>query len=1138
MYKSSVHSRFHYASWKSLVLTVLIHTLITSTQAQQPERKFIPLTTEDGLSQSHVRTIFQDARGFMWFGTADGLNRYDGREFRVYRAEGDHTGLLHSSINQISQKNNNSLWICTNMGVAIYNLHTEKIEAFDHLQNVHINTVLEDAEGTVWFGTQIGLFSYHPESDSIKQYSADKNPGSLSNNNVRVLYLDSRNNMWIGTDNGLNLYDAHQDIFFKYLSDQGSNPISPGAVTSLVEDYAGRLWVGVGGSGGGGGLNLLLNYNERPTNPIFVNVLSGTINTLLADKRNKLWVGMGGSGHLDIIDLENFQVDAPLEYSRYEHQRSNPHSLSDNSISSLYEDVNGDIWVGTYAGGINFHSRRMKQFTNYQVNSAYNRSIGWHQVNCFLDDEPYLWIGTGAGIDRLHKETGFIDNYFHYPDNPNSVSAGGVYSLLKDSRGNLWAGTWSGGLNRYVPEEHRFEKYVADGKEGSLPNNNIYSLLEDSQGRLWLGTIGGGLSRYLYEEDRFISYTHDPDNPGTIANNSVNFITEAKDGFLYLTCYNALSVFDPATETFKNYTHNPEDSLSLSGGQTTLVLEDSRGNVWVATNVGLNLFDPVKETFLRITTEDGLPNNNIQGILEDDEGNLWISTNAGIVKYINAVEQPHSMNFRIYDSGDGLVSNDYSPRAALKEASGYLNFGSSRGFTRFHPSLIFENQIPPSIILTDFHLIGQDTKAEIPILAQKDINALQELKLRHYQNNFEFEFAATNYLNPSKNRYKFMLEGYETQWRETGQVPVATYTNISPGKYTFLVTGSNNDGVWSKQPKRLTIVVIPPWWQTWTFILAVVLSMVLLTFLLIRQRFVRIQEQNRDLELRIARRTRELSNANAQLEENKTEITLQNKELEQHRYRLEELVKERTVELEMAKEKAERSDRLKSAFMANMSHEIRTPMNAIIGFSNLLEQEDLSNIERSEFVNIISSNAEALLILINDILDISIIETNQMKLTPKWFSLNQLMFELERYFIMKNRNKLDIKSLPEGDGDLQIFNDPTRIRQIISNLVTNAMKFTTEGHIHYGYQCEGENLNFFVEDTGIGIAAEEQERIFNAFYKVENQKEVLYRGTGLGLSLCKRLLEQMGGTISVTSEPGKGSTFNFIIPIELPTIER
>lgn len=1137
MYKSSVHSKFHYASWKSLVLTVLIHTLITSTQAQQPERKFIPLTTEDGLSQSHVRTIFQDARGFMWFGTADGLNRYDGREFRVYRAEKDHRGLLHSTVNQISRKDDDNLWICTNLGVAVYNLHTDEIKAFDHLQNVNINTVLEDAEGTIWFGTQDGLFHYYPETDSLKAYFADGNPGSLSHNNVQVVYLDSYNNLWIGTNNGLNLYDPQQDIFFKYLSGQGPNSISPGAVSSLIEDYAGRLWVGIAG-GSEGGLDLFLNYKERPNRPHFVNVLRGSVNTIVADKRNKLWAGMGGSGRLYVTDLEDFNVDKPLTYSSYERQRANPHSLSDNSISSLFEDANGDIWVGTYAGGVNFHSQRIKQFTNYQVNSAYNQSIGWHQVNCFLDDPPYLWIGTGAGIDRLHKETGHIVNFFHYPDDPNSVSAGGVYALLKDSRGNLWAGTWTGGLNRYVPEGNKFEKHLADGKEGSLPSNNIYSLLEDSRGRLWLGTIGGGLSRYLYEEDRFINYTHDPDDPSSIANNSINYITESKDGVLYLTSYNALSVFDPETETFKNYMHNPDDSLSLGGGQTILVMEDSRKNVWVGTNMGLNLFNPADETFLRITTEEGLPNNNIQGILEDEMGNLWISTNAGIVKYIDGVRHPRSLNFRIYDSGDGLVSNDFSPRAAHQEASGYLNFGSSRGFTRFHPSLIFENQIPPSIILTNFQLIGQETKGQVPTLEHRDINAIPELRLRHNQNNFELEFAAINYLHTSKNRYKFMLEGYETQWRETGQVPVATYTNISPGKYTFLVTGSNNDGVWSKQPKRLTIVVIPPWWQTWTFILAVVLSMVLLTFLLIRQRFVRIQEQNRDLELRIARRTRELSNANAQLEENKTEITLQNKELEQHRYRLEELVKERTVELEMAKEKAERSDRLKSAFMANMSHEIRTPMNAIIGFSNLLEQEDLSNIERSEFVNIISSNAEALLILINDILDISIIETNQMKLTPKWFSLNQLMFELERYFIMKNRNKLDIKSLPEGDGDLQIFNDPTRIRQIISNLVTNAMKFTTEGHIHYGYQCEGENLNFFVEDTGIGIAAEEQERIFNAFYKVENQKEVLYRGTGLGLSLCKRLLEQMGGTISVTSEPGKGSTFNFIIPIELPTIER
>jgi signal transduction histidine kinase len=579
--------------------------------------------------------------------------------------------------------------------------------------------------------------------------------------------------------------------------------------------------------------------------------------------------------------------------------------------------------------------------------------------------------------------------------------------------------------------------------------------------------------------------------------------------------------------------HQPDDSLSIGSGQTVSIFEDSNHNIWVATNMGLNLFEKNKGTFYRITSEDGLPNNNIQGILEDDNKNLWISTNAGIVKFINGVNNPRSANFRVFNKYDGLISNDFVVRSALRGDDGFMNFGSSRGFTRFHSDYIYENQIPPRIILTDFTLIGQDTRKELPILEQCDINNLPELTLRYNQNNFEVEFAATNYLHPEKNRFEFMLEGYETKWRDAGTLPRATYTNINPGHYTFLVKGTNNDGIWSEQPKSLKIVIVPPLWQTKGFIVALTIFLFALAFYLIRRRFRRIQHQNRELEERITERTLELSETNLQLKASKEEITLQNKELEQHRYRLEELVKERTSELEKAKEKAEHSDRLKTSFMANLSHEIRTPMNAIVGFSNLLAQPDLDDEERKNIVSIISSNSEALLILINDILDISIVETNQLKLSPEWFSVNGLLNELEQYFQMRNDHNIEIKALPEPDTDLQLFNDMTRIRQIISNLLTNAMKFTTQGHIHFGYKTQSGVVTFFVEDTGIGIDAKEVPNIFNAFYKVDHPKEIIYRGTGLGLSLCKRLLQQMKGKIWVESEPGKGSVFFFSLPVEI-----
>ena len=1108
----------------AILLFLVLHL---SALAQEYARQFVQITTEHGLSQSHVRTIYQDTRGYMWLGTEDGLNRYDGHSFKIYRADLKHPGLPHSAINKIARKSEHQLWICTAMGVAIYDSHSDSLEHFTQLPDIPFSSVTEDYDKTVWFGSSEGLFHYYPKQDSLVHYNAQKRVGGLSNNQVNEVYLDTRQNLWIATEGGLNLYDRRQDNFTKYLADGRAHSLSGSAVRTLTEDYYGRMWVGMAQ----GGLDLFVNYQERPTRGVFKNIQKGQVNTLLADKKNNLWIGCGGTGRLYLLNLATYKQGQVPDVKAFYHTMQDQTSISDNSISSFFEDVNGDIWVGTFSGGVSFHSHRLKQFHNYRVNLSQNRTLSWHLVNCFVDDGPWLWIGTDAGLDRLDKSSGEIKNYLPNEKQPFALAQGGVHSLLKDSRGHLWIGSRNGDLQKYLPEKDGFRTFTAGPQSEDSGPLKINALSEDSQGQLWLGTLNNGLYRFQYEAGSFsMSKMHRPGD-AAMSGTTINHILEIAENELLLCTPDGLEIFNTDKQVFTRFIHHPDQAQSLGKGACLSAYKDSGDNLWIATATGLNLFRPREGTFDIIDTHNGLPNAHIQGILEDEEGHLWISTNAGLVKYIDAVKAPLSYNFRLYDSSDGLIANDFSVRAAHKGSDGYLNFGSSRGFTRFHPKLIFENEIPPATILTDFRLIGRDTKSELPILSKKDINSLQELRLRYHQNNFELHFAAINYLNPVKNRYRFKLEGYETQWREAGHLAQATYTNIGPGSYTFIVMGSNNDGVWSREARRLQITIVPPWWRTYTFLIALAFSIILLTFWLIRQRFALIQEQNRNLEIRIARRTHELSEANQRLQASQKEITLQNHELEQHRNRLEELVKERTAELEKAKEKAEHSDRLKSAFMANMSHEIRTPMNAIVGFSNLLEQEDLESDERKEFVKIISSNSEALLILINDILDISIIETNQMKLVPKWFSLNELLFELERYFTMRGNEHVQIKALPDDKGDLQLFNDPTRLRQVITNLVNNATKFTSTGHIHFGYRCDNQSLLFYVEDTGIGIATEEQGRIFNAFYKVEDQKDVLYRGTGLGLSLSKRLLEQMGGKIWVQSEPGKGSTFFFTIPL-------
>ncbi|ASB47704.1 ligand-binding sensor domain-containing protein [Alkalitalea saponilacus] len=1092
--------------------------------AQNQNKQFIQFTTATGLSHSHVRAIYQDRFGYMWFGTGDGLNRFDGHNFRVFTAGlTQYEGLIHPSINDISKKNEDEMWICTSLGVSIYNHNTDAIYPFHYFQNQNIERSFTDSKSNVWFGSQNGLFKYIPEKDTIITFTHSESPNSLSHSQVRSIFEDSSGNLWIGTNNGLNLYLPEEKSFKWYDTD------FKGEVRSIVEDKNNRLWIGVSRDG----VYEFKNYLALPENGTFSKLINSNVNKLII-RDNQLWVGNSSGGNVTVVDLNSVTNNREsIKYSTYAHYPQNMWGLSDNNISSLYKDKNGDIWIGTYSGGVNLYSARIKQFRNYIVNPVPGMSISSHLITSFLDDDDYLWIGTGVGLDRLKKETGEIRTFYSSSYSSGTLKGEGVLALYRDSRDNFWVGTWNGGLNLFNPDTETFKTYTPSENPGSISSPHVFAIKEDQNNNLWVATNHGGLNRFDYENENFEVFRNNPDDPYSLPHNSVNHFFEASDGTLMLTCYSAFSILNKDSGTFTNFIHDPSDPKSLRRGQALFVFEDSNNNIWVAGNLGLNLFNKEDGTFIHYTTYHGLPNNTIQGILEDDHKNLWISTNKGIAKFIKGADTPQKPNFRLYDQYDGLAADDFRPRAAKRGTDGYMNFGTSRGFVRFHPDHIHDNPIPPEIIITDFHVFGTDENENIEEqLGKINVNTIDEILLKYRQNNITIFYSAINYLNPQKNSYKYQLEGYESQWHEVENRRFATYTNLNPGTYTFKVAGTNNDGVWSLEPKELKIVIIPPWWQTQLFRIATILFILLCVYLGIQYRFRAIRRRNIELEESVAKRTVELSETNALLEESKEEITCQNYELERHRNQLEELVTERTKELIKAKEQAEISDRLKTAFLANLSHELRTPMNAIVGFSNLLVQPDLDNEEKNSYIQMINTNTDTLLTLINDILDISMIETNQLSLTKQWFAVRQIMEELIAYFNMKNEKDIELKVIPDNsEFDLELFNDPIRIKQVLSNLLTNAIKFTNEGYVHFGWKTENNSVTFFVRDTGIGIEKEEIPKIFKSFYKIEKDTSVLYRGTGLGLALSKKILNQMGSTIEVESEPGKGSMFYFSLPL-------
>ncbi|HEX2934529.1 MAG TPA: two-component regulator propeller domain-containing protein [Bacteroidales bacterium] len=1101
----------------------LVVFLLICISANAQGSNFKRLSNRDGLSQNWIRCIYQDDAGFMWFGTADGLNRYDGIEFRVYRPKTNNSiDIGDINVSSILKKSVNELWIATDLGVYIYKYDEDQLVPFLPIQPQTISSILQDKNKQIWFATNNGLIRYNPSTHSQTTFLTKANDASsLSNNYINTLLEDSYGNIWIGTKGGLNVFIKKSGKFKRFMPNGVLNDAFTNDILSLCEDKNNRIWVGYSQDG-------LYYFTNNSQAEVTLNKFSsGNIIALMLDRQNRLWVGRGAGEGLERIDLEKPLSESKNSILRFRKDPLNFKSISDNSIYSIYQDNQNDVWIGTFGEGINFYSERIKKFNTVKAGNP-PALINHNLVNAIIEDENSIYIGTDGGLNVMDKKTGKFALYRHGVNNKQTLTADAIYALCKDRRGNIWIGTWLGGLNQYNPMNKTFRHFVPDGKPGSLSNANIFSVFEDSHGYIWVGTIGGGLNRYDYKTGTFKTFKNEKNNPKSLYANLVNCIYQTHDGKLYISVYDALEQYDYQTETFTHFRHDFRDT-SASFGNIISIFEDSRYNLWIATNSGLEYFNEKTGKFTTYTTKNGLPDNSIQAILEDSKGNLWISTSKGLSKFENGINLPQNPVFRNYTSDDGLSGNEFKKRSAFKNKDGIMYFGSSQGYTYFKPDDIQLNAIPPKAILSSFSVLGT-SRNQLNRFEHlnHNINMAGQIDLSYKTTDFVIRFSALNYLNPQYNLFKYKLEGYDADWIYAGNQQVAAYTNMRPGKYKFMVLASNNDGIWTNTPKTLSIIIHPPWWKT---ILAKIIAAQLILMLIaliywLRFRFV--EKQKIILEKVVKLRTNELTSVNSILEQRQEEISIQNEELSKHRNHLEELVKQRTVELEFAKKKAEESDHLKSAFLANMSHEIRTPMNAIIGFSTLLNDEDLDTPKRKMFIDTINNNCESLLVLIDDILDISLIESNQLKLSPAEFDAMKILNELESFYLLRNKTQVGIRFIKSSP--LFLNTDAVRFRQIFNNLINNALKYTEKGFIHFGFDILNEEIRFYVKDSGLGISAENYNKIFNHFYKVDTGNDRLYRGTGIGLSICKRLVEMMGGKIWVESTVDVGSTFYFTLP--------
>jgi two-component system sensor histidine kinase ChiS len=861
-------------------LFLLIACQFFISAAYSQEYVFDHLSIDNGLSNSTVTSICQDSRGFMWFGTYHGLNKYDGYQVTNYLANAkDSLALSDNTITCLYEDRQQNLWVGTHAGGL--NRYDRQRDAFIHysqdskravrLSSNRIECIFEDSQGNLWVGTNQGLNILDRKTNVFRAFRHRAgDPTALNSNQIFAITENDRHEVLVLTNvEALNKYDPQTQTFSQVKV--GNPPVSLKSAHTLAQDLRKQYWIGTLDNG-------LLRFDDQQLRRYQHQVAQpqslshNQVRAVLNTRQGAMWVGTDGGG-LNIYDVK---TDG---FSHIRADEATTGSLSSDAVYSLYEDRAGTVWVGTFGGGVNFYSPYKAKFAHYAHLPRIGNSLSQRSVLALHQDEGgNIWMGTdGGGLDLFDPQKKTFRHFRHDPANPNSLSSNVVKTLYEDKKGNLWIGTYLGGLNRYDREHDWFIHYTSvPGDPKSLTNNVIWRMYEDSRQQLWVSTLGVGLC--LMDRDKGTFTRFQPmTGPGSLGDYNVVTMLEDLAGHLWMgTEDQGLNLYHPDTRTFSYVKHDPVNPKSLSSNRVQVLFEDRRGRLWVGTaNDGLNLMNPDLQSFQHFTTADGLPSNVINSIVEDAAGYLWISTNKGISRF-----DVTAKTFKNFDREDGLQSNEFNINAALRARSGELYFGGINGFNVFSPSALTSNPTAPPVVLTDLQVFNTSVKAGVagsPL--RQHISEARTLTLSYKESAITLQFAALNFIDPQKNRYAYQLAGFDEEWRYSGTKREATYTNLDPGTYTFRVKAANNDGVWNSQGTALTIIVTPPWWKTWWFRTLATLAVLGSTVAFFLYRTTSLKKKLR-LEKMQEMRTKEAELREARLQHEKELVELSKNQLE------------------------------------------------------------------------------------------------------------------------------------------------------------------------------------------------------------------------------------------------------------------
>ncbi len=1039
-------------------LFIYISGFILFIYPQENNLRFIHISSNEGLSQSNVRSILQDKKGFLWFGTADGLNKFDGSEFTVYKPNYiDSVYVIGNNFSSLFEDSKGIIWLGTERGIGYYERKIDKFYSFLDTAKYpkavclgEIGAIVEDENTNLWLATNFGLIFYDRRSKKFKQ---------ISHTPLETVFIDSRKNIWLGTSyDGLQLLDKKTYKTTRYYIKPKDTPeIKNYEVRVIKEDTDGFLWVGTYGYGLA---KFNLNDSSKQMSVIYMhdmkddNSIGGNLVLSLLLEEEGVWVGLDNGGISYLTKKSN-------RFIRYINNPNDAFSINNNSIYSILKDNAGDLWFGTYSGGVNYLNRANQVFKYFRNIPGNSKSLSSNVVRDFAEEKSgNIWIATdGGGLEYFDISK---NEFIHHSTANTNIINNAVLTVFIDTKDNIWIGNWDGGLSLFNKQNKSFTAYTPENS--AITSRNIFDIDEDKNGNLWLASTNG-IIKFDPKTKQFEDYST---NNSEILNSHNEVVLVDSKGFILAGTSDGLSIIDPVTHKIKNYKADVNKKNLLSAGFVMSIYEESPSVLWIGTSLGMNRLNRETGKIERFFENDGLPHNSIRSIVADDYGNLWITTTKGISKF-----NIKNRTFKNYTKSDGIQGNEYIINSLYKTSNGKILFGGVDGFDYFDPKEVVYNKFIPPVEITDFKIFNESVipgkKGSVLTVGAGETT---EITLSYQQSFFSFEFAALNFRVADRNQYAYMLKGFDAGWNYIGNRRTATYTNLDPGKYEFVVKAANNDEVWNEEGKSIKIIITPPFWQTWWFITIVVLILAAIIYILIVDKI------------------------------QKNEIKL-----------------------------LQKSEKLKSEFFAQMSHEIRSPINVIFSYLSIIESEynSLSEEELKSFFASIHSSGTRIIRTIELLLNMSEVQSHTYNYQPKEMDLEEEVLTpiFKEYLALAKGKNLDLTITKENQIP-KLFLDEYTIKQIFSNLVDNAIKYTKKGSIEIVY---GMNEHMYVKiiDTGIGIKAEYMKSIFEPFTQEDHGYTRKYEGNGLGLALVKRYCELNDAQINVKSEKEKGSTFEVII---------